>query len=55
MATKEDRACPNESVLDSAKLFLGGDQTTTIRVKHGQPFFGFLRGETARGTLSVGV
>ena len=55
MATKEDRACPNESVLDSAKLFLGGDQTTTSRVKHGQTFFGFLRGETARGALSVRV
>jgi hypothetical protein len=55
MATKEDRACPNESVLDSAKRFLGGDQTTTIRVKHGQTFFGFLRGETARGALSVRV
>ena len=54
IATKEDRACPNESALDPSQLLPGGDQTTMIPIKHGQTFSGFLRGETATGTLSVG-
>ena len=55
IATKEDGAFPNESVLVPSKLLLGGDQTTTITLKHGQTFSGFLRGQTATGTLSVGA
>ncbi len=55
IATKYDRAFLIESVLYPSKQILDGYHTTTITLKNGETFSGFLRSQTETETLLVDV
>lgn len=55
IATKEDRACPNESALDPSQLLPGGDQTTMIPSRTARRFPDSCAAKRRRGPSRWGV